>query len=289
MVVAAVMAVCPAGAAGQRGGQAPTGSQFLLPMGSLLVPGLGQYVQGAGWAGAGFTGAAVGGYVLSAQGNPSLSTLPRASADQWAYLGAQLAFTSGALSAWDSFHRSVPSLQAQGKYEFLRSDENLGDLVTAPFDFGFLTRWTTWAHLGWTALVAGIVLGDRNDNVTYPPFHGHDAVFVGALSYQAGVGEEALFRGWLMPMLQQNLGGSFWAGNGIQALVFGAGHAPKADKFALAIGAWALYEGWVTRRNGGSIRESIFHHFWYDVAVGTVTLLRDEESAVPLPRIRLRF
>jgi hypothetical protein len=32
----------------------------------------------------------------------------------------------------------------------------------------------------------------------------------------------------------------------------------------------------LTRRNGWSIRESIFHHFWYDVLVASATLLADE-------------
>jgi hypothetical protein len=28
-----------------------------------------------------------------------------------------------------------------------------------------------------------------------------------------------------------------------------------------------MWEGWIVRRNNWSVRESIFHHFWYDFVV----------------------
>ena len=43
-----------------------TGSQLLIPLGSVIVPGLGQYLHGAYPAGYGYTGAALLGYTIAA-------------------------------------------------------------------------------------------------------------------------------------------------------------------------------------------------------------------------------
>ncbi|MFW6089713.1 MAG: CPBP family intramembrane glutamic endopeptidase, partial [Gemmatimonadota bacterium] len=153
----------------------------------------------------------------------------------------------------------------------------------------FLGRATTWANLAYTGLVTGLVLAGRDRGVDHEPFRGRDAAFAVALSYNAGVGEEAAFRGWLLPMLHQKTGQRFWLANAIQAGIFGAMH-PDAGAFAAVIAASALYEGWVTRRDDWSIRESIFHHFWYDVAVTTATLLADERpSGIQLTFPTIRF
>lgn len=267
----------------------PFGSELLTPFGSVVVPGLGQYVHGAGWTGLAYTGTAVTGGLLSGIGNPDAGLLPRDGEDQIAFEGAHVAFTAGALSAWDAFHRAVPSHQRAGRYTFLGERESIGALVTAPFDPDFLGRWTTWVELAFTGLVAGWVLADEEPDLDYAPFRARDAAFITSLSMNAAVGEEALFRGWLLPVLHQKLGQRFWPANLVQATLFGLGHLPQADRFALIIGAGAAYSGWLTRRNGWSIREATFQHFWYDLIVGTATLLRDENAAVRLPRVSIRF
>jgi membrane protease YdiL (CAAX protease family) len=124
--------------------------------------------------------------------------------------------------------------------------------------------------------------------VRYPPFRANDAAFAASLSLNAAVGEEALFRGWLLPMLTQKLGGRFWLANVLQAGLFGLGH-PQAGPFAVVIGGGAAYSGWLTRRNGWSVREAIFQHFWYDVAVVTASLLRDDRGVITLAPITIRF
>ncbi|HUF76419.1 MAG TPA: CPBP family intramembrane glutamic endopeptidase [Longimicrobiales bacterium] len=263
------------------------GSEFWIPFGSIVVPGLGQYIHGDVWPGLAYTGTALGGYALSGQGNATLSA-PRDAEDQLAFEGLHLAATAGMLSAWDAFQRALPAQRGAGKYGFFAADEDLGDLLTAPLDFRFLGRWTTLADLAFTAAVTTWVLTEGPDDRTFRPYRWHDAAFGTSLSLNAAVGEEALFRGWLLPMLTQKLGGSFWLANFIQAGLFGIGH-PQAEEFAVVIGAGALYSGWQTRRNDWSIREVIFQHFWYDVAVVTATLLRDDRNAVTLMPIRIRF
>ena len=85
-------------------------------------------------------------------------------------------------------------------------------------------------------------------------------------------------------MMYQKTGGKFWLSNTTQAALFMAGHGINGltllDHFP-----WALYEGWLVRRNDWSIRESIFHHVWYDVAVITAIAIAEEKPAT----LRIRF
>jgi hypothetical protein len=74
----------------------------------------------------------------------------------------------------------------------------------------------------------------------------------------------------------------------LQAGLLGLGH-PQAGPFAVVIGGGAVYSGWLTRRNGWSVREAIFQHFWYDVAVVTASLLRDDRGLITLAPITIRF
>jgi len=268
------------------------GAEFRIPVASFLVPGLGQYLEGAPIVGAAFTGAAVGGYALYLSGDQqavSAADLPRRPDGQRAFIGAGIATASGALSAYDSFHRSLPLLQRVGKYDFVRAHDSPANLLLAPFDVRMLGRWTTWVDLAHTAAITVIlVLTETEPGQQYLPFGARDGVFVASFSYNAGVGEEALFRGWLYPVLHQNLGRRVWLSNGLQATLFGALHLPQAGPFALMITGWAFYEGWLTRRNEWSIRESIFHHFWYDVAVGAATMLTQKSGTVGIA-IPVRF
>ena len=264
------------------------GAQFLIPLGSLFVPGLGQYIHGAPVSGAALTATAVGGYVLYFTGDTAVlrqADLPRHAKGQQALTGLLLAGGAGYISAYDTFRRALPALQREGKYAFVTSPAPTAALLTAPFDPEFLTRWTTWIELAYTGAIALIVLNERDPGVAYEPYKARDAAFLTGLSLSAGVGEEATFRGWLLPVLQQNTGGRFWLSNGIQATVFGGLHISQAKGFAAVIAAWALYEGWLTRRNGWDIRESIFQHFWYDAIVGTAIFLADERG----PGLVVRF
>jgi membrane protease YdiL (CAAX protease family) len=263
----------------------PAGSELLIPLGSTIVPGLGQHLHGAYPEGLGYAGAALLGYAVGASGDierVAADELPREARDQLTYEGYHLQFAAGLLSAWDAFRRAVPALQQQRKYEFLSSRENLGDLLSAPVEFRFVQRWTTWIHLGYTGLMTGLILAERTGAGDYEPLRGHDFAFATALSLNAAVGEEAFFRAWLFPLLYQNTGDRFWLSNSLQAALFGAVHGAQAGGFALVIAGWALYEGWLTRRNEWSVRESIFHHFWYDFAIVLASFLADERE----PRIQ---
>ncbi|HET9947816.1 MAG TPA: CPBP family intramembrane glutamic endopeptidase [Longimicrobiales bacterium] len=264
------------------------GAEFRIPLRSLVLPGYGQYLYGAVGQGLAFTSLALGGYALATTGDPS-GYAPRDVRDQLAYEGLHLALTAGMLSAWDAFHRALPAQRGAGRYRFFNPpDDDVGDLLSAPFDIRFLGRWTTLVDLAFTAGVTTWVLTEDEDDGPYRPYRWHDAAFATSLSLNAAAGEEALFRGWLLPMLTQKLGGRFWLANFIQAGIFGLLH-PQAGEYALVIGADALYSGWQTRRDGWSVREAIFQHFWYDPAVATAELLRDDRGVVTLLPITIRL
>ena len=192
-------------------------------------------------------------------------------------MGAELYVAAGFLSGYESFHRSLPALRQRGMYAFMPRDESVASLMTAPFDLRFLGRWTTWVDLVHTGVIIGLfVAKETGPGRQYVPYRARDAVFGTSMSYGAGVGEEAAFRGWIYPALYQATSQNFLVSNAIQASLFGAMHQQSAGAFAIEIGAWAFYEGWLTRRNGWSVRESIFHHFWYDVAAFAADLLTDD-------------
>jgi len=269
------------------------GDEFWMPLVSAAVPGVGQFAGGDPPSGAGFAGAAVVGYVLYFTGDTAsahLTDLPRNPAGQQALAGLEIATAAGFLSAYDAFQRALPSLRQVGKYGFITAHESLGHLLLAPFDAHMLGRWTTWIDLAHTAIVTtALVISETRPGKRYVPFQVHDGALTATLAYGAGTGEEAAFRGWLFPLLYQNLGRHLWLADGLQATIFGGLHVPQAGPFAADIAVWGFYEGWLTRRNGWSVRESVFHHFWYDAIVIAATFLTQGAQSVTVVFPTVRF
>ena len=261
-LVLALLAGCVTAAGAQVPDTVPR--QRWLPFGSLFLPGLGQYAQGRPGPGLALTGVGLTGLLLYAAADTTdIGTgVPFDPAQRQALLGLQLYQTAGSLSAYDAFHSSARRQQTVGRYRFLTQHEPVGRLLTAPFDPVFLKRWTTWVGLAYTGAVALLVANDPNR--IDRPLTAQDVAFGSLVSLNAGIGEEALFRGWLYPALYESFGQRFWPANGLQAATFGLLH-PDAEWFALVIAGWAFYQGWLTRRNGWSVRESVFQHVWYDV------------------------
>ena len=268
-------------------------SDFWRPLTSVAIPGLGQLGDGAPGAAAGFLGTALLGYGLYFTGDTaeaSLSDIPRSPRGQQSLAGLELATAAGFLSAYDAFHRQVPSFQLDGKYAFLTAHEPLGRVMLAPFDPSMLKRWTTWIDLAHTAIITTVLVAtETKPGKRYLPFRAHDGALAGTLSYGAGTGEEGAFRGWLYPMLYQHLGKRWVLADGIQAAIFGSLHVPQAGAFAADITVWGFYEGWLTRRNGWSVRESAFQHFWYDAIIFTATFLTQGSATIRVTVPGVRF
>lgn len=271
-------------------------SDIWLPLPSVLLPGFGQYLQGD-WTGAIYTGVAVGGYLLFQAGAAELDTArdpganldPTEGQESWSIrkivLGSMAYQGSGFLSAYSAFRSSVPRFQQEdGKYAFLTSEETLGDMMLSPARFDHLAQPSAFIPLGLLAAGAAYLTVDyrgshRGSDWT---FSADDLLFSWPLAYNAGVTEEALFRGWLLPVAYQYTGETWWLANGAQALLFGAAHYSSGNPFPWPQALLGYYFGYLTRKNGWTLSESIFVHSWWDAILFTaqyVTMRRAQAGA----------
>jgi membrane protease YdiL (CAAX protease family) len=194
--------------------------------------------------------------------------------------GAQIYSAAASYSAYASFQSSVKYRKEKlGEYKFIHKQETVDEILLAPFEFSFLKRKTTWIPM---AIIGGLVA--LSDGMSMGNFQGADAFYSAGYSYNAGTHEEAMFRGWLMPMFHQNFDSPFWA-NATTSVLFAAAHGfNPAPLPQLAMG---YYLGWLTQKNKYSIKEAVFIHVWWDVVAIAATYMdnqddNDEMLYVPL-------
>jgi len=157
------------------------------------------------------------------------------------------------------------------------SEENILDLLTSPFDFNLLTRWTFLVPITLVTGITAWILSDSDSSVKIRSSGASWAFpLLGGQSTVIGVGEEAYFRGYLQPEFKE-LFKNKWLAIGSQSLLFAAAHdiyiddprLPKIARYwpgALRF-SFAAYCGWVTERNKYSIRENIAMHAWWDCSL----------------------
>lgn len=257
---------------------------FGPPLLSFFLPGFDQWWEGQYAAATAYTGLALGAGAYTAYNKVKLederlyegygdfpdekkeNRLMQGERERKIIYGSQLEMASGSLSAYHSFRTAVRSQQMVGNYEFLRHEEAPGDLLAAPFHFSYLSRPTTYVPIGVIVLYHALAMrSDLEHDKTYrrDPLMPSDSFFAGAISYNAGVHEEALFRGWLMPVFRE-WSGSDWMSNAGTTTLFALAHLPSTPMPVLqALLGWHL--GYVTQRNQWTISESIFIHTWWDV------------------------
>lgn len=269
-------------------------SDLLLPVFNI-VPGLGVALQGRPLVGLTYFGAAFGGGVLLVDGmeglldeNPEFEgKLFGAGAPSLHNPNLQKVIAGGSiiqgtmfLSAYDVFHASLPGFKAKGKYGYVKRQEDVGQLMVAPFQFNYLKRKTTWIPLASLAATAAVMVpyarAHPEEPGTWTPYRWHDPLFTGTISYSAGVTEEALFRGWLYPVAYEYTGENIWVAQIAQAGLFAAAHMSEV-RYPIAQAALGLYFGWLTERQQWSIGESAFIHFWWDVIVFTAALFSERQ------------
>ncbi len=247
---------------------------FMPALFSLILPGFDQWQEGQIGYGAAYSGLALFGLGYASAfserasnaGEPGLDQPRPVAPDefnrrvQW---GSQLTLVAGSLSAYHSFRSAARTHRPNGDYAFLGRDESPAEIMLAPFRFDFLTRTTTLLPLGLIAGLYAYTMSTEQDGVVRDPLTNSDAFFASALSYGAGTGEEAAFRGWLMPELRQVTGSDFWS-NSITATIFALAHLSTIDVPVVQLGL-GYYLGHVTQRNRWRIAESVFIHTWWDV------------------------
>jgi membrane protease YdiL (CAAX protease family) len=267
---------------------------YLPPLASFLLPSFDQWWEGQHEAAGVYLATWLTGATLMFQAQQAVSKSERNSLfdddqkvrdytdvrRQFGY-GAQLTLFAGEMSAYHSFRTAMKTRKQDGEFTFLTTDEDPGDLLLAPFAFSEALKPTTFLPL---LLVAGLAIADQGKG----SFTANDAAFVGGTSYNAGVGEEALFRGYFMPMFREGFGSNFWS-NATTSVLFGAAHLGTVS-FPLAQTAGGFYLGWLSQRNDWSLRQSIFIHAWWDViALGAQVAHSKRGGYVSLPSLTIPF
>lgn len=291
----------PAAAQAARGGGAASGGEpsgpasvVLLPLVSVYLPGFGQVARRDYLEGLAYGTAAVAGVALAVNagyaGDGSLDDLmfdePGA---RQVFYGLGLYQGAGFLSAWDAFRTAVPVQQrTRGRFGFMpREKETVGELLRAPFRFEYLSRPSTWIPLGLFAGVMGVgITSYRTDReeagARWHSYEPSDAFFTGALSLNAGVSEEAFFRGYLYPLFHQWSGERTWISNSAQSLLFASAHVGGVTNVPVTQAVFGYYMGWVTQRNDWSLGQVVAIHFWWDVIAVSAALFTRHDVPISL-------
>ena len=165
--------------------------------------------------------------------------------------------------------------------------ESLSDLSLSPFRWEYLSRPTTYVPL---ALVAVASLGSkgggygiyRYDDVSKSDLHVYNLT---ANEFTA-VGEEAFFRGFVNNELSSRWGNR-WGLAGSSAL-FGLAHTGQGNTAnALQAAAAGAYLGWVHQRNDFQVGEGVALHYWWNVIAG-IAAIRNGGSA-QLVNLKIQF
>ena len=246
----------------------PQCSLFWLPLGSVFLPGLGQGVDDRTWWP--YSGVALGSAIYANHlithhqldvndlSDPDLVVDGRRD-QQAALLSLQTVQTVGFLSAYDTYRYRAVDLGS------LKTDHStVTELFWAPLAFERLARPQVWAPLLLITGLATLSLVHADPPLTRsrPRFRPWDGIFNLGVSANAALGEEAVFRGWLMSYLEHRWTWDPLLANAVQGLGFGLAHGA----FDIRVGL-GLYWGWMTQNAGYDLTDAVLTHFWWDVVI----------------------
>jgi uncharacterized protein len=271
-------------------------SVVLVPSLSFFVPGLGSYLDGDYIKGSKFFGYFLTGLGISTAAEERIDDFFKSGSLSFHHyqdlareseIGRHMMKHSETLSLYDSFLSRAKIRKDSGEYTFLPENQNVESISKAPFDFTYLKRPTTYIPFA-VAILLGAYTFKRSPEPEGFNARPIDIASPGYTSYVAGTGEEAMFRGWMYPVLYQNTNSPLLS-NFTQALVFAAFHGPEAYvQFA-----GGLYAGWLTERNGFDLGEAVFIHAWWDFWIFAAELARrrtnTQDYTVMLPPFQFSF
>ena len=244
----------------------------LLPIASGIFPGLGQWAYGEVADGALYSGIALAAYRDHQMtekrlrvGRSYRSLDSRDPTFRRYLMGRLLQQGVGGLSLYDSFRTAVIARQRDGYFAFYPRPDRVQDILKAPFAFRHLARSSTAIPL---AVGAALHLYAHRRLPEEPTrrrarLDREDLVYTSAVSYNAGTHEEAVFRGWLLPLLYE-ASGHQWFANGVQALAFGLAHR-NTIAFPLFQTLAGVYLGSLTIQDQYRLEQAVFLHTWWDV------------------------
>jgi len=189
-------------------------------------------------------------------------------------------------------YRDVRAYNGSSGYSYKMPTDSFADLASASFKLSVLKKPEVWGGLFCELALATAITYFAN-------FPKHSYV---ASSYRrtrfpfdafpVGLGEEALFRGYLQSQLIEIFNPA--VGITLTSLIFGAAHIPNAFAYSSEarrsyysfsipfITAAGAYYGWVTYKNG-SLMESVALHSWYDFTLFAISALANQSAATGRP------
>lgn len=171
-------------------------------------------------------------------------------------------------------YRDVRLYNGQTGYSYKMPTDSFLDLTSAPFSWSVIKKPEVWGGLmGSLALATTVTYFAFSNKSQASASASTFAPWFPLIALPVGLGEESLFRGFLLPVFSE----WFTPTGGIilSSLVFGAMHIPNArgleieDRrnyytFSLPlITGLGAYFGWMTHKNH-SLKESVALHTWYD-------------------------
>ncbi len=267
----------------------PSSSDIALPLASFLLPGFGQWLHGQTTSALAYSSIAIGAVNYANQSKPKAivngsSTIDFTSKDvglRKYLLGLQIYQVSGGLSLYHTFRSSVWQRQKFGEYNFLGRGETTPDLLKAPFNYEYLLRPSTLITLMVASGASWYLATHPTKEFHKSSLRREDPWFASAFSYGAGTHEEAIFRGWAMPVLHE-YGCSEDVANLTQSLLFAAAHLgtnPQPwPQFLLG-----FHLGRISLKNRWTLGESVFIHTWWDVAAFLATYHLTKKKPIEEP------
>lgn len=163
-------------------------------------------------------------------------------------------------------------------YAYSMPQESFAELTQAPFEWKVIRKPEVWGgilgSLSLGSIISSLIdVGAKEDNA--PALSSDDSLFP-LVAFSVGIGEEAFFRGVLMPEYTELLGPR--GGLIASSLLFGVAHIPNGfllegkerDRYFKIgipfITAMGAYMGWMVQKNN-SLKESTAVHSWYDFIV----------------------
>lgn len=160
--------------------------------------------------------------------------------------------------------------------------ENYLDLAFSSFNPKFIFNKKFLIPISLALIITGYETSHppKNPEITllYPGMKrsGYMNFYTGVLSFNAGVSEEAFFRGFINHYLIHKVG--LELGILSSSLIFGAAHLGNSLGNAIFATFFGAYLGYLHYKENWDIRQGIAIHFWWDVIIIASTLRYTKED-----------
>ncbi len=198
----------------------------------------------------------------------------------------------GFYSAYATY-RDVRIYNENRGYSYSMPTESLGDLTLAPFQWSVIKKPEVWGGILGALAVASTISYFMDKTPKSNETLGPNDLFP-LVAFPVGIGEEALFRGFLQPFFTERF--SPTGGIIVSSLLFGLIHAPNAlalkpeerkSYYTTAIPyitAMGAYLGWLSYKNT-SLKECVAMHAWYDFILFAASYSVAQSALARKPRV----